>query len=184
MRSPLALRASYLAPLLLLTPALAFGGWAVEGKHKISFHADGPAGFAIDGTASDFSLEESDSALVFTVPIASVTTGIDLRDDHMRKYAGADQNPNVVLSIPTSEVSWPDADKKKRTGSAQATLNLNGVDQPVTVKYALKTGKNGVDWVAGFNFDTSAHGIVIDEYMGVSVDPKMSAQAKFTTASH
>ncbi|MED5371393.1 MAG: YceI family protein [Myxococcota bacterium] len=178
------LRAPHLAPLLLLAPALAFAGWSVDGKHKVGFHADGPAGFAIDGVAEEFTVSETDSALVFTVPVSAVTTGIDLRDDHMRKYAGAEQHPNVLLSIPNDQITWPDEENKKRTGSAQATFTLNGVEQPVTVKYAVKTGKTGVDWVAGFAFDTSKHGIVIDEYMGVSVDPKMSAQAKFTTVNN
>lgn len=173
-----------LASTLLLIPSLAFGAWGVEGKSKISFHADGPAGFAIDGTASEFQVSETEDALVFTVPVSAVSTGIDLRDDHMRNYVEADKFPTVSLSVPLDQINFPAEGEKKSAGIAQGTFTMHGVEKPAKVKYALKTEKNGVSWVAGFNFNTEAHGIIVPEYMGVTVDPGMSAQAKFTTVQN
>jgi len=165
---------------LLLIPSLAYGTWNLEGKSKITFHADGPAGFSIDGASQEFSITETKESLVFSVPVSSISTGIDLRDDHMRTYAEAETYPTVTLTLPKDQLNFPAQGQKKSVGIAQGTFNLHGVDQPAKIKYAMKTEKAGVSWVAGFGFNTEAHGIVVPDYMGVTVDPAMSAQAKFT----
>lgn len=165
--------------MLLLAPSLALGAWSVDGKPKISFHADGPAGFAIDGIGSELSVSQTETAMVFTVPMASLTTDIDLRDEHMLHYTEATVYPDLVLTIPLSELKLPGPDEKKSAGIAQGTFSLHGVDKPAKVKYAVKKDKTGVTWVAGFNFNTEDHGIEIPEYMGVTADPAMSAQARF-----
>ncbi|MFT5583819.1 MAG: polyisoprenoid-binding protein YceI [Cognaticolwellia sp.] len=167
--------------VLLLLPSLAFGAWNVEGKSKITFHADGPAGFAIDGASSEFSVSETPESMVFTVPVSAVSTGIDLRDAHMRNYVEAETFPTVTLTIPKDQLNFPAEGQKKSVGIAQGTFNMHGVDKPAKVKYAMKTEKKGVSWVASFGFNTEAHGIIVPEYMGVTADPAMSAQAKFTT---
>lgn len=169
------------ASTLLLIPSLAFGAWTLDGKSKITFHADGPAGFAIDGASSEFSVSETPESMVFSVPVSAVSTGIDLRDEHMRDYIEAERFPTVTLTIPKDQLTFPAEGQKKSAGIAQATFTLHGVDQPTKVKYAIKTEKQGVSWVAAFPFNTEAHGVVVPEYMGVTVDPAMSAQAKFTT---
>lgn len=166
---------------LLLIPSLAFGAWNVEGKSKITFHADGPAGFAIDGSSKEFSVSETPESMVFSVPVTAVTTGIDLRDEHMHNYAEAESFPTVTLTIPKDQLNFPAEGQKKSAGIAQGTYNMHGVDKPAKVKYAMKTEKVGVSWVAAFSFNTEAHGIVVPDYMGVTVDPAMSVQAKFTT---
>lgn len=172
-----------IASTLLLVPSLAFGAWSIEGKSRISFHADGPAGFAIDGTASDLSVSETADSLVFTVPVSAVSTGIDLRDEHMRGYVEAEKFPTVSMTLPKSQITFPADGEKKSSGIAEGVFNMHGVDQPAKVKFAIKTVDEGYSWTTGFDFNTEAHGVIVPEYMGVTVDPKMSAKAKFTTAS-
>jgi polyisoprenoid-binding protein YceI len=115
----------------------------------------------------------------FVVPMKSVTTGIDMRDEHMNeKYVEVAKFPNATLSVAKADVTWPATLAESKSGTAKATFNIHGVDQPVTVEYTLQRTKTGYRATAKFAFDAAASGIEIPAYMGVTVDPKMHAEVK------
>src|SRR5580698_6245660 len=67
----------------------------------VVFDAAGPAGLKIEGTTSDLNVAEDSGNVVITVPLANLTTGISLRDHHMRdKYLEVPKFPAAVLTIP------------------------------------------------------------------------------------
>ena len=172
-------------PALLLSgvvfwslPSTAHAELTLTGTPKISFHAKGPAGFNIDGSSSSMTLIDNGSTLKMSVPMDSVETGIELRDEHMRDYAGADAHPAVSLELPLSALALPAEKGDKTNGVITGTFTCNGQSQPVEVSWTLKKGGSDYTLNGSFNFNTESHGIEIPNYMGITVDPAMSASAK------
>lgn len=177
MSSPLRTFLAAAALVLTLAPS-AYAAIRVDGKPKVSFFATGSPGWLdIEGVASSISAADDGTKLTFTVPMTSVSTGIGMRDDHMNKeFVQVDKFPNAILSFAKADVTWPAAGGAATEGSVNATFNIHGVDQPVTVTYNVGSTKTGYRVKAKFNFDASAAGISIPSYMGVTVDPKMRSE--------
>ena len=173
--------------LALALCALAFSHTAeaeykLFGKTKTQFHAVGPAGFSLDGTSGELSLTDDGTNLVFTLPNASIETGISLRDNHMQGYVGAEENPNLTLTIARASFEVPDEKGSSTSGEAPATFNLKGADEAVTVIYTIKRLKQGMEVKATFDFDILTHGIDVPSYLGQGVEPGMQAKTKFRLA--
>lgn len=177
MTSPL--RNFLVAAAIALTVATpVYAAMRVDGKPKVSFFATGSPGWLdIEGVASSMSAADDGTKLTFTVPMTSVSTGIDMRDDHMNnEFVQVDKFPNAVLSFAKADVKWPAAGGPATDGTVNATFNAHGTDEAVSVTYNIQSGKTGYKVKAKFNFDASKHGISIPSYMGVTVDPKMRAE--------
>ena len=125
----------------LATASPAFAGFSVQGTPKVLFNAEGSPGFlTFVGETKQLTLKDDGSKLTFTVPVDTITTGIELRDDHMRKtYVQTDKFPNVVLTLDRAAVQWP-ADGSNK-GTAPATFEIHGVTKDVTVTYSIKKGQ-------------------------------------------
>jgi polyisoprenoid-binding protein YceI len=163
----------------LLFPAVASAALKVDGKPKVTFYAVGSPGFLdIEGVAGTMTAADDGTKLTFTVPMSSVHTGIDLRDEHMNsKYVLVDKFPNAILTLNKADVKWPSATVgESNDGTAKGTFNIHGQDQPVDVTYTVAKSKTGYRVRAKFNFDTTKSGIDIPSYLGVTVDPKMRAE--------
>lgn len=182
------IRSSFLKVALigtLLLPAIALAGVSVTGKPKVAFFATGSPGFLdIEGTTSSITATDDGTTLTFTVPMSSVSTGISLRDGHMKdEYVQVATYPNATLSMTKSAVTWPTATGEKKTGSVSANFTVHGVTKPVTVSYTNAKTNAGYKVTAKFNFDVSQHGITIPSYLGVTVDPKMNAEVTMDLAN-
>jgi len=172
---------------LILTAALAFSplpasaGIQLAGKPSVKFVAEGhPGALDIEGVSSALTLTEDGDDLLLRVPMLQVSTGIEMRDRHMNnEYVQTDRFPEVSLRLPTASLSWPEEKGDTTKGTAQATFTAHGVDRPVTVSWSLKRSKDGWLVKGSFAFDVSEHGIEIPSYLGVTVEPKMTAEAKF-----
>lgn len=162
---------------LFFAAAPAMAALKVDGKPKVGFHASGsPGALDIDGTASSISLNDDGTTLTFTVPMGGVTTGIDLRDDHMRnEFVQVAQFPNVTLSFPKSAITFPTEVGAASSGTVDGQFNAHGVNQTVKVTYKVQKSKTGWRVTAEFPFDVSQHGIAIPSYLGVTVDAHMNA---------
>jgi polyisoprenoid-binding protein YceI len=162
---------------MAFAPAGASAGTTIEGKPKLTFYATGSPGFmSIEGVTSTVKLTDDGTKLAFTVPMATVDSGITLRDEHMNKnYVQIDQFPDVVLEFAKADVKWPTEGSTEAT--VQGTFTLHGVTQPTTVGYTISKTKTGWRVKARFDYDTSKHGITIEPYMGISFDSKMYATA-------
>lgn len=157
--------------------SVAFAGEpTLVGKSKVTFEAEGQPGFlTFEGVTNDLTLAQEGEQWVFTVPMATVDTGIALRDDHMRdNYVEVGTYPNVVLRLDPSTLSWPESGKS--AGTIEATFEAHGVTLPVTVEYTLKAGKESTRVQAKFPFNTEAHKIEIPTYMGITIKPEMLAK--------
>ncbi len=162
----------------LAIPLIAHAAMKIEGKPKISFFAVGNPGFLdIEGVSNTMTVVDDGTKLVFTVPMASVKTGIDLRDEHMNdKYVVQGKYPDAILTLAKADVQWPTEVGKATDGKVKATFNIHGQDQAVDVEYNNRKSKTGWRVSAKFNYDTSASGIEIPSYLGVSVEAKQRAE--------
>lgn len=161
-----------------LAAPVAHAAMKVDGKPKISFFAQGSPGFLdIEGTTSTITAADDGTKLTFTVPMSTVTTGIELRDEHMNnEYVKVAQFPNAVLSVPKASVQWGTNVGEKKSGTVSGEFTIHGVTKPVTVTYTTSKTKTGWKVTGKFEFDVAAHGIAIPSYLGVTVDPKMKAE--------
>lgn len=168
----------------LALPTLAAAGLKTTGKPAVSFFAEGSPGFLdIEGTTSSLTTADDGTTLTFTVPMSTVKTGIDLRDDHMNnEYVQIAQYPNAVMTIKKADVKWPDATTAKTSGTVAGTFTFHGQGQPVNIAYNASKTSAGMKVSASFKFDCSKSGVTIPAYMGVTVDPKMEAKVTLELA--
>lgn len=171
------MRRSALAALAVMLASPAWAGLTLTGKPKVSFQATGTV-MDMEGVGSTVKLADDGATLSFAVPMASVSTDNALRDDHMHNtYVEVAKFPDVVVSFDKAAFKLPAAAGEKLKGSVSGTLTVHGVSQPVTVSYTAKRGEASTKVEASFSLDVSKHGIVIPEYLGVTLDPKMKATA-------
>ncbi len=171
--------------LALVTAALgsapALAAPAVTGTPKVGFVATGGMLIPdIEGTTSALTVANDGTALLFTVGLSNLTSGIDLRDEHMKgKYLEVPSFPHATLKIERSALSFPASGGEKKKGKAAGSFTVHGVTQPVNVAYTLVKTNAGYKVDATFNLDLAKHGIPIPEYEMVSIEPGVVASASF-----
>jgi polyisoprenoid-binding protein YceI len=145
----------------------------------VKFHAVGPAGLAIDGSAPEMTFSDKDEKLTFEVPADKLSTGISLRDKHLRRYLNADKHPRVKLVVKRAKVKMPESGDVDAI--ADAELTLNQITRPVKVHYTLKRGKDGGYVATGdFSVNIESHSIKQPCYLGVCVDTTVKITASVT----
>jgi len=169
------------ALLLLLLVAPAQAGMKIDGKPKVSFFAVGNPGFLdIEGESKDLACADDGTTLTFTHQVNTLTTGIGLRDEHMKsKFMHAEQYPTVSLSLAKAAVPWPAEVGAAASGTVPASFSAHGASQPTEVAYTIRKSKTGWKVTAKFPFDISKHGIDVPSYLGVTVETAMRAEVTF-----
>jgi polyisoprenoid-binding protein YceI len=134
----------------------------------------------IEGTTSELKVAETDGHVVVGVALGSLTTGIALRDQHMReKYLEVSKYPEAILSIARSALRVPAAGGDRLAADAPGTLKLHGQSRPVTVHYEASPDASGVAVNGRFHLRMDDFGIAIPSYLGVSVKPDVDVTATF-----
>jgi polyisoprenoid-binding protein YceI len=170
-----------LTGFFLVLALLTQGALAVSCARKsgsVTVVARGPAGLRIEGKGSEVSVEDSDSALTFKVPLAPLDTGVGLRDQHLQALLEADRYPAATLRISRSALSFP-KEHEPVEGTAEGELTLHGQSRPVQVRYRAERAAGGVTRVRGsFQVDVRDFDIKMPSYLGVSVAPKIEVNAE------
>ncbi len=173
------------ASLVILSVSVA-GHAAISGASDVhvGFAAAGPAGLTITGTTSDLTAaEDANGNVVITVPLGNLTTGIGLRDQHMRdKYLEVPKFPATTLTVAKAALKVP-ASGQSTSGDAQGTLTLHGQSHPVTFHYDTKGDGGGVTARGSFHINMNDFGITVPSYLGVTVKPGIDVTASFRLAS-
>jgi polyisoprenoid-binding protein YceI len=166
------------ALLALSLSAVASADFKLIDKPEVAFQVGGPGGLKIEGASGDLKASESGGKLTLTASVTNLKTGIGLRDDHLKKYIGAEKYPAATLVIDRSKLKLPD-DNQESEGSVQGDLTLHGVTKPVQVKYHAK--RTGSDYhVQGHTaIDITSFGIEKPCYLGVCTDTEVKLKAKF-----
>lgn len=164
---------------VLFVSSNAHAALQVEGKPKVTFHAEGsPGALDIEGKTNALVLTDDGTTLTFHVRMETVDTGIPVRDHHMNeKYVETAKYPEVTLAVPKAAIPLPTATGEATNGTIKGTFTAHGVPQEVDVAWDVRKSKTGWRMHAKFPFDVQAHGIEIPSYLGVTVDPAMRAEA-------
>ena len=172
-------RRASLAALLLVLPLLA-GATKLTGEPSAGVHGRGPGGFGVDGKTTQLRIEDDGTTLKLTVPLASLQTGIGLRDRHMReKYLQVDRFPDVVLEVPWSGVKLP-GDGQTGEGTAPGKMTLHGKSKDVQVKYRIVRTGTRYQVTGNVPLNLKDFDIDVPSYMGVTVQPDIETSASFT----
>ena len=116
-----------------------------------------------------------------TVPIKSLTTGMKLRDEHMRKYIFTDSRggqPN--LHFAAESVACPAAVTPVVACAVAGTLSIRGVSRPFNVSLRIK------DQVSAFKVEgdgvvkLSDYGIEAPSQFGVKPNNEVTIHLEFT----
>ncbi len=161
-----------------LTTALAAAKFVQTGGGSATFAAKGPGGLKIEGKTGDVKASEADGKVSVTVNLASLKTGIDLRDEHMRKALETDKCPTSTLVVERSKLTVP-AEGEEKSGSADGQLTLHCQTKPVKVSYTAKTA-GGIRSVNGStSINMKDFGIEPPTYSGVGVKPEVAVNVSF-----
>ena len=151
-----------------------------DGDAKVTFHATGPAGMSIEGTTSDLQVSDDGTTVVIKVPTASLSTGLGLRDRHMRdKYLEVQKYPYAELRVPRSALQIP-ADGASSRGNVHGKLTLHGQTHDQDFRYAAAAGQGRMNVNGSFHVLMTDYGIEVPSYMGVKVKPNVDIDASFT----
>jgi polyisoprenoid-binding protein YceI len=163
--------------VLLSTPVLA----QVErsGVASATFSGKGPAGFKLEGKTEEVSLLDDGKKVVISVPLATLKTGIDLRDRHMReKYLEVDKFPNAVLEVLWSVIHLP-TDGQTSTQTVPGKMTLHGKTRDVSVTYTLKRVGEAFEASGTLPLNLKDFDIILPNYLGVTVKPDIETLTSF-----
>ena len=166
-----------LVALVSVAPLLLAG---VEASApKVTFSCTGPGGLHIDGTGSELQVKEAAGALVVTVGLDNLTTGIGLRDTHMKeKYLETQKYPTAELSVPRSGLQFP-AEGATVEATAEGTLTIHGTAKPVSVHYKASRKGSSVDVQGEVRINMNDYGITTPSYLGITVKPPVDISVTF-----
>ena len=158
--APALLGTALLASSALLTTATAAETYAIDPSHaRVSFEV-GHLGFSdvlgmfdkIDGTLTLDEENPANSSVSITIDAASIDTGWDARDEHIRTpdFLGVEANPEITFESTSVEVTGDD------TATVTGDLTLLGQTQAVTLDVTLnQLGANPLSGTPTVGFDAT-----------------------------
>ncbi len=159
---------------LLLTVLLA----AVNGR--ATFLAHGPAGMKIEGHSDALAAAADGDRVVVALTLASLSTGIELRDKHLREDLQVDRFPLIQLTVLRSALKIPTAGAEV-SGEAPGELALHGQTHPLTVHYRA-VQRDGIDVSGTARINLKEYGIEVRSYLGIGVKPDVDIDVSFHLA--
>jgi polyisoprenoid-binding protein YceI len=170
-----------LALALALTASVGGAAFAGRSEGNAQFTAAGPAGMSIVGTTRDVKVEEdAQGTVIVTVRLATLTTGIELRDKHMReKYLEVGTFPTAVLKVPRASLKIP-GPGENGSFETDGTLTLHGQTKTTHFRYTAKN-EGGVFGVRGtMPVNMNDYGIATPGYLGVAVKQNVDVTVTFS----
>lgn len=156
-------------------PAAAALGNA--GESKVVFKATGPAGLSFEGKNRNVALTESGNNVVLTVKIDGFTTGIALRDRHMKeKYLETSKYPTARFEVDKSKLKFPSGGSV--SGSTEGKLTMHGVTRPVKISYRAEGDSKRAKVEGSAQLNIKEFNIDVPSYLGVTVKPNVDVQVQ------
>lgn len=147
-----------------------------EGQGEASFTAAGPAGMQIVGRTPDLSLSDDGAHVKVVVTLDRLTTGIALRDRHMReKYLEVAKYPSAELTVDRAALKLG-ADAQ---ANVPATMKIHGQTRAVTIHYASHRDGNATHVTGSVHVEMTDYGIEAPSYLGVKVKPGVDITVHF-----
>ncbi len=120
---------------VLMGSAVGHAALSGPADPRVLFQCSGPAGLKIEGTTTELAVAEDGGNVSITVPLANLTTGIALRDRHMKeKYLEVQTYPSATLVIARGALKFPPNGEKVEV-TVPGTIKLHGQAKAVSVHY-------------------------------------------------
>lgn len=170
---------SWLLAVLVAFPA--FAGWTVTGEPKATFKGKTTPMGTIDGSTSELTLKDDGKTLTFVVSLKNMTTGISLRDNHMRdKFLEVEKHPDAKLEVPHDAIKIPAAEGGTTSGEAKGVFTVHGTSKKdVPFKYTVSKKGKRIEVTGTFGVNVKDHGIEIPSYLGVTMKPEVLVETSF-----
>ena len=139
------------------------------GSGNVEFKAKGfPTFITITGKSTevmgnlDFDQQTMMASGTFTLPLSSLKTGMDLRDEHMtEKYLEVNKYPNATLTLKPF--------KLEDEGEVKGTLKLHDVEKEVMIKYTSSKSADALKVQTEFDLVLGDYKIDIPSFQGITV---------------
>jgi polyisoprenoid-binding protein YceI len=167
------------------------GTWTVDAAHsRIGFTARHAMVTKVRGSFTDFTAtaqlnaeNPAASHVDVTIEVASVNTGNEQRDGHLRTNDFFDAETYPQIRFVSTDVERIDAENYRLTGD----LTIKGITKPVTVDFEFtgiatdpfgneragfegKATINRKDWGVSFNAALETGGVLVSEKIGLEFD--------------
>ena len=143
-------------------------------RPEVLFIAHGSLGMRVEGKTPELSVTRNGDVLEFAVQLATLHTGIDLRDRHMRDEVLEVQR----FPVATLRVTNPPLPAASTAGTTRAELTVHGQTRPVDVTFQVAP-RGGYDVTATFRMDLRDYGMNAPTYLGIKVKPEIDVSADF-----
>ncbi|WP_425145000.1 YceI family protein [Deinococcus sp.] len=156
-----------------------------SGAATFNFRVTGiPVPGKIEGVRPHLSFSPSDlnaASGTVTLPLKTLNTGITLRDMHAREFLGVAEHPTAVFTLQKLKTAARIAAGQTLSGTAQGTLNLNGVTVPLISPVTLKEAADGsvIEVSTAFDVTFAKHHISIP-----GGDPRTDVKVVFRLPLH
>ena len=142
----------------------------VNGNTEVAFKAVGPMGLSIDGRCRKVQLKEDNGAVVVSVLLDDLDTGIWFRDHNMKEqYLETGRFPKATLEVHKSALLFPNGHSAH--SACEAELTLHGVTRAVHFDYHAEGTEKDATVHASMLISLRDFKISPPSYLGVSVKP-------------
>jgi polyisoprenoid-binding protein YceI len=162
----------------IIAPALASAAFQATGTSTVTYEAVGSMGMRFTGTTHDLTVADDGTQLTVTVPLAHLTTGMGLRDQHQNDHLDTAHHGTVQLVVPLASLHIPTG--APTTGTVTGQLRVKGLSKPLSFTYRAERSANGQLHIHGTATVTMAnYGINVPSYLGVTLRPTVALVADF-----
>ena len=118
-----------------------------------------------------------------TFDVTSLSSGISMRDDHMKnKYLEVQKFPEAKLHLTevTLPATWSLKSPAIKDANFKGDLTLHGVTKPIEGKFEISGGEAAMTAKADFTAKMDEHGIEIPKYLGITVKNEVLVSLSMT----
>lgn len=156
---------------------------------KVQFHAVGrPSMIKINGEGKGpngkLSVDGNKITGDLTVDLKTLSSGIDMRDEHMKdKYLEVGKYPTATLHLTqvTLPEKWTAQSPETKDGKFKGDLTLHGVTKPIDGTFEISGQPGDLGAKAAFTVDISQFNVTIPSYLGITVKNEVPVEL---TMSH
>lgn len=167
----------FLLTLLSLTALTTKAATYKVGQGAVEFTAKGfPTFITIGGKSpkvmGSLRMEQDMVSGTFKLPLNTLKTGMELRDDHMiNKYLEAPKYPQAALTLRPFVL--------KDEGVTTGTLSLHNVEKDIEIEYTSSKSENALMVETKFQLVLSDFNIDIPSFQGITVAKDIKLKVDF-----
>lgn len=172
-----------------LVTILSFGAMAQDAmvldlsksQTKVNFHADGKI-MKVHGengkATGSFAIQNGAVSGSAIVELKDLTTGISLRDEHMKdKYLEIKKHPKAIFEI--TDMKLPANFDGEAEVPFRGKLTVHGVANPVAGTAKLSKSGASLKGDVEFNTSISKHKIELPKYSGIVIKDEVKVKVQF-----